>query len=215
MFPRLLPRFLKRYPDVDVMLETPLNPPEQVTRLRAGQIDVGFPRLPVRDAALVVVPILTEALVAALPMRHPLARRRSVTLRELAASTFVMFRRRNSPGLYDVIMGTWRAAGLKPKVLEESMQMATILRLVAMGRGVSLVPHSAMGLGRQGVVFRPVRPALPRVGTAVAFRRATTSPIVSAFLDMVEAVFRTRLPRSLPRPAGADRKRVGKALRST
>jgi DNA-binding transcriptional LysR family regulator len=122
VFPRVLPRFLKRYPDVDVTLQTPLMPPEQVAMLRDGQIDVGFLRLPVRDPALVVVPILSEPLIAALPMRHPLARRRSVTLQELAASTFVMFRRRYAPGLYDVIMGVWRAAGLKPKVLEESMR---------------------------------------------------------------------------------------------
>jgi DNA-binding transcriptional LysR family regulator len=77
--------------------------------------------------------------------------------------------------------------------------MPTILSLVAIRRGVSLVPTSAMGLGRQGVVFRPVRPPLPKVGLGVAYRRSDTSPIVNAFLDMVGAVFRVQLPRSLPR----------------
>jgi DNA-binding transcriptional LysR family regulator len=99
VFPRLLPRFLRRYPNVDVMLQTPLTPQEQVVMLKQHQIDVGFLRLPVRDAALIVFPLLHEPLLAVLPRRHPLARRRSVSLQELAASTFVMFRRSNAPGL--------------------------------------------------------------------------------------------------------------------
>ena len=215
VFPRLLPRFLKRHPAIDVTVQSPLTPSEQVAMLRDGHIDVGFLRLPVQDPALVVVPILSEVLVAALPMRHRLARRRSVTLQELAASTFVMFRRQNAPGMYGIIMGVWRAAGLKPKVLEDTMRIQTILSLVAVGRGVSIVPASAVGLGRQGVVFRPVRPPLPKVGMGVAYNPINRSPTLSAFLDVVEAVFRTGLPRSLPRRERADRRRDGQALRST
>jgi DNA-binding transcriptional LysR family regulator len=195
VFPRLLPRFLKRYPDVDVMLQTPLAPAEQVVMLRQHRIDVGFLRLPVRDPALVALPILREPLVAVLPLRHPLAWRRSVSLQELASSTFVMFGRANAPGLYDVIMGVWKATGLKPKILEDTMRMPTILSLVAVERGVSLVPRAAIGLGRQGIVFRPVRPALPTVEMGVAYRRAEASSTVWAFLDMIGAVYRRPLPR--------------------
>jgi DNA-binding transcriptional LysR family regulator len=194
VLPRLLPRFLKRLPDVNVLLQSPLNPREQVAMLRGGQIDVGFLRLPIRDPALVVLPILREALIAVLPIRHPLARRRYVTLPELALSTFVMFQRSNAPGLYDVIMGVWKAAGLQPRVLEESMRMPTVLGLVAIGRGVSFVPRAAIGLGRKGVVFRPVQPSLPTIEMGVAYRRAETSPMVNVFLDIVETVFHKHLP---------------------
>jgi LysR substrate binding domain len=113
----------------------------------------------------------------------------------VASSTFVMFRRSNAPGLYDAIMRVWKAAGLKPKILEDTMRMPTILSLVAVERGVSLVPRAAAGLGRQGVVFRPVRPPLPTVEMGVAYRRAEASPTVWAFLDMVGAVYRKQLPR--------------------
>jgi DNA-binding transcriptional LysR family regulator len=197
VIPRLLPRFLRQHPDISVMLQTPLTPLEQVGMLLEDQIDVGFLRLPVRHAALAVRPIFRERLLAALPRRHPLARHRVVTLQELASSTFVMFRRSNAPGLYDAIMGAWRSAGMKPRVLEETMRTAAILSLVAAGRGISLMPRAAAGLGRPGVVFRPVRPALPTVEMGVAHRRAETSPIVRAFLDLVDSVF----PRPVVRPS--------------
>jgi DNA-binding transcriptional LysR family regulator len=73
--------------------------------------------------------------------------------------------------------------------------MPAILSLVASGRGVSVVPRGAMGLGRPGVAFRPVRPSLPTVEMGVAYRRAETSPMVNVFLDIVETVFHKRLPR--------------------
>jgi DNA-binding transcriptional LysR family regulator len=98
--------------------------------------------------------------------------------------------------MYGIIMGIWRAAGLKPRVLEDTMRIQTILSLVAVGRGVSLVPASAMSVSQQGVVFRPVRPSLPKVEMGVAYRRVEASPTVSALLDLVEAVFRRSLPRS-------------------
>jgi DNA-binding transcriptional LysR family regulator len=201
VLPRLLPRFRKKFPDVKVLLVSPLTPLEQAAMLKDGQLDVGFVRLPIRDPAVVALPILREPLVAALPSRSPLTRRRYVTLRQLAASTFVMFRRTNAPSLHDLIMGVWRAAGLKPKVLEESMRMPAILSLVASLRGVSLVPRGTMGLGRPGVAFRPVRPSLPTVEMGVAYRRAETSPIAHGFLDIVEAVFRKHLPRLRALPA--------------
>jgi DNA-binding transcriptional LysR family regulator len=195
VLPRLLPRFLRRYPHVDVMLQTPLTPQEQVAMLKQHQIDVGFLRLPVRDSALRALPLLHEPLLAVLPRRHPLARRRSVSLQELAASTFLMFRRSNAPGLHDVIMGVWKTVGVTPKVLKEAMRMPTILSLVAAERGVSLVPRGATGLGRKGIVFRPVRPPLPMVEMGVAYRRGEHSLTVRAFLDMTGVVFHTSLPR--------------------
>jgi DNA-binding transcriptional LysR family regulator len=88
VLPRLLPRFRKKFPDVKVLLVSPLTPLEQAAMLKDGQLDVGFVRLPIRDPAVVALPILREPLVAALPSRSPLTRRRYVTLRQELEATW-------------------------------------------------------------------------------------------------------------------------------
>ena len=195
VFPRLLPTFTKRHPEVAIAFQTPLLPHEQFEMLRDGRIHVGFLRLPAKDRRLVVVPILREPLVAALPARHPLAKRRSVTLRALSTEPFVFFRRQKISGFYDVVMDIWRRAGQKPRMLEQTTRMHTVMSLVAIGRGVSLVPRSARGFGGKGVVCRPVRPRLPLVEFGIAYNPANPSGLVRAFLEVVETVFRVSIPK--------------------
>lgn len=196
VFPRLLPKFTRRHPEVAISFQTPLLPQEQFEMLRDGRIHVGFLRLPAKDSRLVVVPILREPLVAAVPARHPLAKRRFVTLRALSNEPFVFFVRQHFPGFYEVVMDIWRRAGQKPRLqLDQTTRLHTIMSLVAIGRGVSLVPRSASGFGGRGVVCRPVRPRLPLVEFGIAYNPAHPCPLVQALLEVVEAVFRVTIPK--------------------
>lgn len=201
VFPRLLPAFTRRHPEVAVAFETPLLPLEQFEMLRDGRIQVGFLRLPANDSRLVIVPLLREPLVAAVPARHPLARRRFVTLRALSREPFVFFSRQRMPGFYDVVMDIWRRAGQKPREIEHTTRLPTIMSLVAIGRGVSLVPRSASGFGGRNVVCRPVRPRLPQVEFGIAYNPAYPCELVRAFLDVVETVFKVTIPQVTGRPS--------------
>jgi LysR family transcriptional regulator, benzoate and cis,cis-muconate-responsive activator of ben and cat genes len=194
VFPRVLPTFTRQHPEVAIALQTTSRPLEQFEMLRDGRIHVGFLRMPAKDSRVIVVPILREPLLAALPARHPLAKRRAVTLRALSSEPFVFFRRELLPGFYDLVMDIWRRAGQKPRGLEHTTRLHTMLSLVAIGRGVSLVPRSASGFGGKGVVCRPVRPRLPQVEFGIAYNPANPSGLVRAFLDVVATVFRTTIP---------------------
>jgi DNA-binding transcriptional LysR family regulator len=122
VFPRVLPAFRKRYPDVDLVLQI-LAPREQFQRLRAGRLDVGFVRLPARDRRLAIVPVFREPLVAVLPEDHTLARQRTVSLRSLRDETFVLFPREHSPAYYDSLMEICRESNVEPKLVQESEKL--------------------------------------------------------------------------------------------
>src|SRR6476659_4718506 len=57
LLPGVLLRFRRTHPDVQLQLRD-MSTPEQIAALGAGEIDVGFVRLPVSDPRLIVRPVL-------------------------------------------------------------------------------------------------------------------------------------------------------------
>jgi DNA-binding transcriptional LysR family regulator len=212
VLPRVLPAFRERYPDVQLVLQI-LAPREQFQRLRAGRLDVGFVRLPARDGRLAVAPVFREPLVTVLPEGHALARRRAVSLHSLRGETFVLFPREHAPGYYDLLMEICRPSKVDMKLVQESEKLQTIVSLVAMGRGVSLMPKCVTNLARKGVVYRPLRPRVPDTELGLVYDSANRSRLVQAFVRVTEAILlkqrspraRARAKRAAAKPAGAGR----------
>ena len=168
LLPALLRDFGARYPGVRLQL-TEATSDVQIEELVAGRIDAGLviPPLPPRHAtSLSYVAVAREPLVIAMSADAALQLGQGadewadtpVDLHDLAAAPLVVFPRRLAPGLYDIIMGCYGAAGLTPRIGQEAIQMQTIVSLVSAGMGVALVPHSLRHLRRTGVVYRPLRP---------------------------------------------------------
>jgi DNA-binding transcriptional LysR family regulator len=193
VFPRLLPAFRKRHPDVELVFQL-LGASEQFQMLRDGQIHAGFLRLPASSPALTVKPIFREPLVVVLPERHPLARRRSLALPALRGERFLLFPRRFAPEYYDALMAIFRQAGVEPQVVHDTNRLHTTLSLVATGRGVSLTPKCVGRLARPGVVCRPLRPRVPDIEMGLAYDPGNPSRLLGAFVDVVDDVFASASP---------------------
>lgn len=195
VLPRVLPAFRERYPNVELALQI-LAPREQSQRLRSGRLHVGFVRLPLTDRTLAIVPIFREPLVAVLPERHALARRPTVSLRELRDEPFVIFPRQHAPAYYDSLMEILRRANMAPKLVQESEKLQTIVSLVAMGRGVSLMPKCVTALARKGIICRPLRPRVPDTELALVYDPTNRSTLVEAFVGFAKDILlKQRAPR--------------------
>jgi len=110
-----------------------------------------------------------------------------LSLTQAGDAPLVVFPRRLAPGFYDIIMDCYGAAGLTPRIGQEAIQMQTIVSLVSAGMGVALVPQSLRNLRRTGVVYRPLREAVPAVVTGLVWRTADVSPVLGGFIDIVRA----------------------------
>lgn len=195
LLPRVLRVWRTRFPDVELELQV-MFAAAQMDALLDGRVHVGLVRLPVPPQRGVVVErVQTEPLVAALPQRHRLARRRRLRVAELANETLLLFPRHVAPGYYDVIVGAFHDAALEPPVFHPGT-LQTNLALVSAGLGVTLLPASIRNLRRAGVVYRPlVSP--PQVELAVVHRQDERSPTVPGFVELVRAAAR-RASRTAP-----------------
>lgn len=185
--PHLLKIFRERFPDVNLVLRE-LTSAQQVQALRNARIQVGFLRSPVRGNDLVFEDIQREPLLVALPEQHPLASRLRIPLQALAGESFIIFPRHLGPAFYDQIITLCQQAGFSPNVVQEAIEMQTIVSLVAAEIGVALVPASIRHWQRVGVMYRELEGETTMTTITMAWRKDDTAPVLHTFLNAVREV---------------------------
>lgn len=155
VLPEIIRRFRERLPDVELLLQE-LTSREQVAALHDGRIEVGLARAPAPPDAIGIasMTVLRERLVLALPESLGQNLPPVVSLAAVADAPFILSPRTLGPGFYDSVIGLCQQAGFSPRVIQEAVQMQTIIGLVAAGIGVALVPASLRRFHREGVVYR-------------------------------------------------------------
>jgi DNA-binding transcriptional LysR family regulator len=192
ILPVMLQQFRDRYPDVQIELHE-LTTDRQLIWLREGRIDIGLIRPPIVERDLGSQIIFQESLVIALPINHHLAMVDSIDLTGLATEPFILFPRQLAPGLYDPIIAICQAAGFSPQVVQECIQMQTIVSLVSANMGVSILPASIQSAHRQGVIYKPIQISAQLVSLgveklatiAIVWRLNDDSPTMNRLLEIV------------------------------
>lgn len=182
--PATLRQFTEGHQRVKVSLQEGTT--DQIVHdVEGGALDIGLVfRTPELPAALQSRIVHAEALVTALPERHPLAARRRVALEQLAMERFLCFERHQGPLMFDAVVATCMRHGFSPNLFP-ARQMHTIVSLVAGGLGVALVPESVQALQRAGVAYRPFRGEKSYVETVAVWRRTDDSPLLKAFFGLL------------------------------
>jgi DNA-binding transcriptional LysR family regulator len=169
--PRLLSAFRAAHPDVTVEV-TAMTTLDQLDAFADGRIDAGLLRPPVDQPALATRTVSRDRLVAALPAGHRLAARRQLSLVDLADEPFVLYQRTSGPSVHDTIVGHCMTAGFRPRIVQEAVDVQTIVALVAANLGVSLLIAPTPHTDEAAVVYRPLVEDLPPWEVARAVLRA-------------------------------------------
>lgn len=161
LVPSALAALGRRQPAVRVSLREG-GTPSQIKRLGSGSVDVaviGF--LPgargTRDRRLALEHLIDDPLLLAVGRDHPLARRRSVDLDDLADERWVAA----SPQANDTMLGAWQWAEWRPRVELIAREWTAKLGLVAAGLGVTLVPGLAADAVRPDIALVRIRGGRP------------------------------------------------------
>jgi DNA-binding transcriptional LysR family regulator len=160
----------------------------QVELLLSHEIDVGFVcgRTVSMPSTLAGKMVLEDHLVAAIPEGHELARRRQLSLGELASGPVVLPATYTHLGLHKAVRDAWTNAGIEAAPIQDAAQLNTVMSLIAAGVGIGLVPSSMRGFRPTGVVFLPVKGFSFLLNTDAVWRDGEPSLIVQRFLDLVQ-----------------------------
>jgi DNA-binding transcriptional LysR family regulator len=181
--PESFRRFREMKPDAELQLQ-PSPSLEQLEAIRSGRLDAGFVfNVPKADPELDRLPVTVQRIELAVPADHPLTQLKVLRLRDLRDVPFVWFPRRESPALYDRLMRACFRGGLKSaRIVQEGLDEATILSLVATGLGVGWVLGTARWRRPENVAITPVVDLNLPQPLALAWRKDNKSPLLAGFV---------------------------------
>jgi DNA-binding transcriptional LysR family regulator len=143
MLPQTLRAFQSEMPGTRVKLHD-LTTEEMLTGLRNGKLQIAF----MVHSHLAIMRGLHFEELARLPIRlavapnHPLGRRKTVTLAELAPHPLIAFSRAEYPDYHELLAAWFSTAKLKPRIAEEHDSVSSLIAAVESGDGVALVTES-------------------------------------------------------------------------
>ncbi len=162
--------------------------------LLEGDVDVGFIRPPIDLVHLDSDLLFEEALVVHMSKSNPLAKRKSVRVKDLAGEHLLLPERRVTSGLYDKTIDLYRAAGVIPNVIHVQMiptphgDLQALL--LASRKGTFIMPDEAVCRPAPGgeVVAVPLDEPDAHVEVRMAWRKLEKSTAVLAFLNTARRV---------------------------
>jgi DNA-binding transcriptional LysR family regulator len=193
VLPDLVRRYSETYPDVEIRLvEATSN--VQIPALAAGERHAGI-IIPPPDRALpdslAYRRLVSEPLVAVAPAAWVEDGRLPVRDGVLAPEAIldaplILFPRNIAPAFHDLVTGYFATRGRPARIVQEAIQMQTIISLVSAGLGVALVPASLRNLARAGVHYVEIEDP-PTLETGLAWRREDDTPTLRGLLQLLSA----------------------------
>src|SRR5215216_7785716 len=164
LLPPALAAFSRRHPGITLTFRE-AGSRTLLTLLEDGELDLAVVIQPIRHSVLETLPLLEEELLLAVPRQHPLAvGERRVPVAQLRQEPFVLLRE-GAYDLRDQTLAACRRAGFEPEVALDGGEMDSVLRFVAAGMGVAILPEMVVAdvnPGEGPVAVRRLQPRLSR-----------------------------------------------------
>lgn len=190
ILPTAISAFHASYPDVTFDLYQGSHY-HLIESVRKGEINLALlGPIPADKRKLESRILFTEKLMALLPMTHPLAKEKTLTISQLQSEEFVLFP--DGYVLRQLAVAACRQQGFTPTVSFEGEDIDSIKGLVSAGLGVSLVPEITLvdNLPRRTVKTPIVEPEVTRTVGVIKPKERELLPTEEIFYDFLVSFFR-------------------------
>ncbi|MEU7219228.1 LysR family transcriptional regulator [Nocardia iowensis] len=188
LIPTAVASIKSRHPGIRIEL-IDAEPPDSVEALRRGDCDITLaftydaPSEQPESDDLYTISLLDDPLIVLLPKGHPLARRRSVELAQLAEERWIA----GCVRCRSHFIESCATAGFEPHIDFTTDDNLAVQSLVAAGTGIAVMPSMVRSfISHPKVVSRPVLPADSRTVAAYTLSGHQKIPVTRLMMEALQ-----------------------------
>lgn len=182
--PSVVKRFAAAAPHTRLVLVN-RNSDAIAQQVLKGSLDLGIVTLPQHHPELMEEELFHQRLVLAVPAKHPLAKKRSLKLSDLAGEPLLLLDAQTRTGA--LLRVHFHEQRFEPQVKLDSGSFEVIKRYIAEGIGLSFVPESVTSPTDNRITTRRLQ-GLPTVPIGVIWRKdAYRSKAANVFLELLRS----------------------------
>jgi LysR family hydrogen peroxide-inducible transcriptional activator len=144
LLPKIMSLFIRKFPGVEIEVQEDTTS-RLIPLLLACEIDFALASQPINHGQLRVQELFAEELLLAIPPGHALARKRTISARDLDGQRLIVLKAGHCLG--DQVLNFCERRDVQPSISFRSAQLETIQSLVRSGVGLSLIPKMATRSG--------------------------------------------------------------------
>ena len=191
----LFATFLAAHPEIHLEIVEG-SPRDHFAAIRALRMDASLVvgRLPI--AGCEVEPPWSEPIFVAVPSSHPIATLREIRWDQLVSERFLVSKMDPGPEIRDFVVQHLADLGRSPLVEPRTVSRESLLNLVGLGLGISLVGAAETAVVYPNVVFQAL--AGEKLTFSVVWARNNDNPALRRFLSLARQQVQRLQPPATP-----------------
>lgn len=183
----MLSDFLSRYPDVQLDA-VEAGAQRLACGLQARMIDVAVHAGDLTDTGIYKRQLWSERMMVVLPEQHRLASADAIFWTDLRQEAFVVPSLSGGPVIGKLIAGRLLVHGYDANITTQEAAQDNIMGMVGLGKFITVVGESALGMTRAGLVFREIEEpnSHARLDYAAYWRADNENPALKRFFKLVD-----------------------------
>jgi DNA-binding transcriptional LysR family regulator len=188
LLPLVLERLAQSHPSMNLRMHD-LSSDEMNDGLRSGALELAYTAgaSVLAEPGLVKETLVSYPVCVAVSRTHPWARRKQVSLADLATAPLLGYARSAYPEYPVWVESLFGSAKARPKIAAEFDSVSSLLLRIEAGSGVALVPWSFSCHGTERMVLLPIKPAPPPLDLVMCWRRGQDSAAIRAVREVSSA----------------------------
>lgn len=189
--------FAERHPSVGIEVVEGA-PRDHLLHLRAQNLDVALLTGSPAVDGLVAEQLWSESVALALPSDHSLATAKEINWSMLRGERFIVSRDEPGPEIHEWLIARLASLGHHPEILRHNVSRETLLVLVGLNFGLTVVSEAATGAIYPNVLYRALTRDEDAVPFCAVWSPENDNPACRRFLALMQAMAKGR---RLPQPS--------------